>query len=106
MPTARARRGARQRAETSSSRPQHVAVQPYDVVPREHPLGPVEQRGIAAAAAREREAAHTILGIRRHVAQDVEDLLLPGDLERAGIGGGVEARLPRLAAVGDAALEG
>src|SRR2546422_1733673 len=80
------------------------AVDPKDIVPAQHFFRAIEQLGIAAAVGLERELLYTIRRIGRHVLQDVQDLLLPGDLIKTRIPGGVELDLRGIAFIGDAAL--
>src|SRR5207247_6537725 len=66
--------------DNSSLRQKNRAIDPKDVVPAQQFLRAIEQLGIAAPRPLERELLHPIGWIGRRVAQDIENLLLPGDL--------------------------
>src|SRR5882672_685282 len=82
----------------------HRSIEPDDVVPAQDLLGPIEQLRVTPTRTLEKKLLDAIGRGRRDVAQDVEHLLLPGDLRHARILRRIELRVGRHPLVADAVL--
>src|SRR5258705_159384 len=88
----------------ATTRLMNCAIQPENVVPAQDSLCPVEQLRVAASSGLERERCDPVRRSGRDVAEDVQHLLLPGDLIDARIPGRVELHVRRVSSVSDTAL--
>src|SRR5207245_3536820 len=64
----------------------------------------IEKLGVASSSCLERELLHSVGRIRRRVSQNIQDLLLPGDLKETRVFRGVELYISGIAFIRHASL--
>src|SRR6266581_5963053 len=79
-------------------------IDPNDIVPAQQLFRAIEKLGVASSSCLERELLHSVGRIRRRVSQNIQHLLLPGDLKETRVFRGVELYISGIAFIRHASL--